>query len=395
MNDTCLAFHPLSFVPEHDEVIVGRPDIDSYIVLPADGAAALVRMTQGMSPSDTAAWYESEYGQALDIDDFLSTLRDLLFVREEDEAESAIPPRHIRFQPLGRAVFSPVAFALYASLAALWLVTVLRHPQYLPRPQQMFFTSSILAVELVAVFGQIPWLFAHEAFHALAGRRLGLPSKLGVGTRLYFVVFETHMSGLLTLPRSKRYFCYLAGMLLDVLAVCGLGLVGFALRGATATTGLIGRLSLALAFPIVTRLFYQFILFLQTDLYYVFATVLGCHDLHSASRAVVMNRLRRAVGMTRGLVDESDWSDRDLRVARVYSPLLALGVCVLVGVWIWAVVPIAWHMWTLLVEGLRLGAGDLAFWDRSAFVVLNLAQIGLLIYVSHRNRTRAGGSRGE
>src|SRR5205807_7759903 len=108
-----------------------------------------------------------------------------------------------------------------------------------------------------------------------------------------------------------------------------------------------------------------------------------------AGRALRRTRLRRAVGMTRGLVDESDCSDRDLRVARVYSPLLALGVCVLVGVWIWAVVPIAWHMWTLLVEGLRLGAGDLAFWDRSAVVVLHLAQIGLLIFFSHRNRTPA------
>src|SRR5438552_10534487 len=97
MNDTCLAFHPLSFVPENDEVIVGRPDIDAYIVLPADGAAALVRMTQGMSPSDAAAWYESEYGQALDIDAFLATLRDLLFVREEDEAASALAARRVRF----------------------------------------------------------------------------------------------------------------------------------------------------------------------------------------------------------------------------------------------------------------------------------------------------------
>jgi len=251
----------------------------------------------------------------------------------------------------------------------------------------MFFTGSILVVELVAVFGQIPWLFAHEAFHTLAVRRLGLRSTLGVSTRLYFVVFETRMSELLTLPRHKRYLCYLAGMLLDSLLICGLTLISYVLQGS-GVRGLLARLALALAFPVVIRLLYQFVLFLQTDVYYVFATALGCHDLHAATRVAIFNRLWRLVGRVDRVVDENDWTERDLRVARAYAPLMALGVCVLLSVWVFALFPVAAQGWKLLVQGLSFGGHDARFWDRSAFMALNLAQLGFLVWIGRHNRQR-------
>ena len=380
MQEVPLKFHPLSFVDERDEVIVGRPDIDSFVVLERDGASALRKLVAGSTAVETAEWYEREYGQNLDIGDFVEALRELSFLRDADETGEHYRHRRsgpIRFRVLASWLFSWPMLAAYALIALVWLVMIIAYPEFAPRPHQMFFTDSIVAVELVAMFGQLPFLFGHEAFHALAGRRLGLPSRLGISTRLYFIVFETHMQGLLTVERRKRYMCYFAGMLFDVIAICLLGMLSYLLRDSDGVAGMAGLLALALAFPIVTRFFYQFVLFLRTDLYYVVASMLGCQDLDGIGRAFLKNHFWWALRRPEKIVDETQWTDRDRRAAIWYAPVLAVGVVVLLGIWILAMVPVALQMVSLVAEGLSSGANDPLFWDRVAFLALNFFQIVL------------------
>jgi hypothetical protein len=395
MLDTQLSFHRLSFVREgEDEVMVGRPDTDSYAVLPVEGAALLERMAAGMTPAAAAAWYERAYGEPVDMPDFLATLDGLGFLRGEDQAVAA--QHQVGLQWLGRALFSPAAFGCYLLIVGWWLVLAGRHPELRPHPDQIFFADSLLLVQLLIMFGQLPWLLLHESFHVLAGRRLGLPAELGLGTRLYvFVVFETRMSGLLTVPRRKRYLPFLAGMLLDVVAVCGLGILAHLCRDSTGQLSLAGRLALAMAFPILIRFAYQFILFLQTDVYFVFASLLGCHDLHAATRAVVRNRFWRALGRPERVVEESAWSEQDRRLARWYAPLFAVGIAVLVGVWLLALAPVIAGILRLSVEGFRSPTHGAHFWDTTLFVAVNVAQLAFYLYVYLRGyarlrRTRAG-----
>jgi len=87
---------------------------------------------------------------------------------------------------------------------------MVRHPQLAPSYRNMFFTNYLVAVELVAFLGQVPLLLLHEAAHTLAGRRLGLPTRLAVGRRLYYVVFLTTMDSLVSVPRRSRYLPMLA-----------------------------------------------------------------------------------------------------------------------------------------------------------------------------------------
>src|SRR5205823_7016518 len=122
------------------------------------------------------------------------------------------------------------------------------HPQLRPQAGQVFFTRSLLLVQILVLFGQVPWMLLHESFHVLAGRRLGLGSTLGIGTRLHvFVVVETRMNGLLGVPRRKRYLPFLAGMILDLVAVGGLELVAYTLRDGHGGVRLGGRLAQAMA----------------------------------------------------------------------------------------------------------------------------------------------------
>jgi hypothetical protein len=381
----------LTFVHEGEEVLVGRRGTDSYAVLPADGAEVLERMTGGATPRDVAAWYEESYGQPLDIDDFVASMAELGFVREEGEAPPA-PEKPVRLQGLARALFSPLAFGVYAVAIGTWFVVMTPHPDLVPHPEHVFFTKSMVLVQLLIVFGQVPLLCLHEGAHVLAGRRLGLPSELGFGTRLHvFVVFETRMPSLLSVPRRQRYLVFLAGMLLDVLAITALGLLAYALRDAAGLGHTVSVVALALAFPICTRFAYQFLLFLQTDVYYVATTALGCYDLHAATRTLVRNWISRALRRPDRVRSLDTWTARDLRVARWYAPFFAVGVCVLVAVWLFALIPVFLGIARLTAEAIGTGTSGARFWDAIVFIVLNVVQLAFFAYIVLRNWARTRG----
>ena len=133
------------------------------------------------------------------------------------------------------------------------------------------------------MFGQLPLSAIHELAHLLAGRRLGLASRIRLSNRFYFVVFETTLDGLVGVPRRQRYLPMLAGLGADVVAMASLTVAAALTHGEGGS--LVSGVCLALAFSTLPRIVWQFYLFLQTDIYFLAATVLGCIDLHGTSRS--------------------------------------------------------------------------------------------------------------
>lgn len=386
MTDASLSFHPLSFLPDRRGagVVVGRKDSESFAVLDTDDAALLERMVSGMPPDRAAAWYESEFGLSVDMPDFLATLDELGFLRRSGEAADNLgPPRLVR---LGQVLFSRPAFVVLGVAVVVWLLAIRADPGIAPNPRQVFFTNSLLLVQLLVLFGQLPWIGLHEACHVLAGRRLGLRSQLGVGVRMYFLVFETRMNGLLTVPHQKRYLPILAGLLMDTFAISSLGLIAFALRNPDGSEPLIGRIALAMAFPILVRFAYQFLLFLQTDIYFVVATATGTYDLHAAAQALIRNRVWKLLGRPDKLIDEDQWTARDLRAARRYAPGYLVGASVMIAIGVLVIVPILRHIGHLAVIALNSSPLHVHFWDTLLFIALNLIQFALLGFVAIRQR---------
>ena len=123
---------PLTRLPEGDGVLVGRADGESYAVLPQDGAALLERLIDGTPPPAAAAWYRDTYGETIDIDDFVSTLAELGFVREPEEAAAAAET--VGLQRLARVFLSRPAFLVYAAIVATWVWTMARRPELRPEP---------------------------------------------------------------------------------------------------------------------------------------------------------------------------------------------------------------------------------------------------------------------
>ncbi|WP_431676277.1 hypothetical protein [Kitasatospora sp. KL5] len=385
MSESTISLYELSFVPEGDEVLVGRLDTGSYAVFPADGAELLQRLTEGMPLDRAAEWYEETFEEPVDVEDFLDTIRELGFVRETG-AEQAAPAAPVRFRRLARAAFSPVAWLCYLAVVALWLLALAGHGDLRPHPSQIFFVKSLLVVQLVITFGQVPLLLAHEGFHILAGRRLGLPTKLRLSNRLTYIVAETETNGLLSVERRKRYLPFLAGMLCDVVVLAVLGLIAEAGRHADGTLSTTGRVCLALGFTVVMRFCWQFQLYLRTDLYYVFATALHCYDLHDAAKAVLRNRIWRLLGRPERQVDENQWTEQDRRVGAFYGPFIVLGFCVLVAITVFASIPVTLEYLRIAARALGSGRIDAHFWDSLLSLVLNAAQVAALIVLARRKR---------
>lgn len=389
MPDTVVHFHALSYVPDGDDVVVGRIETGSFAVLPADGAQLLRRLAEGQPALEAAAWYEECFGEPVDIEDFLESMDGLGFIRAPGTQQEQLRPP--RFQWLGKLLFSPPAWFIYTAVAIAAVVELTGSRVLRPTASQVYFTSSLATVEAVVMFGQMPLAFLHEAYHVLAGQRIGLRSKLGISNRYTYVVFETRSNGLLGVPRRRRYLPFLAGMLLDVEVVCVLDLVAAFTRESDGAASLAGRVCLAFSFSVIGRLGWQFLLYLRSDLYYVLATALNCYDLHEASKAIFLNRVRRLLRRTGRLVDEDQWTARDRKVGAWYGWCLLLGMLATVFLTVFVSGPILVMYVARAAHGLAAGAGAWRFWDSLASLALIVFQFALPALLAWRKRRDQSG----
>jgi hypothetical protein len=382
--DEPVAFHTLTFLEEGDEVTIGRVDTGSYIVLPSEGAELLRQLEAGRSQRQAAEWFADTYGEQADVADFVAGLGEVGFLRTPGDVADAGAP--VRWQRLGKAVFSPAGGVCLIALIGLWCALMIRYPAFVPSYRQIFFSRYLTIIELVTFLGQIPLVLLHEGAHALAGRRLGLPTKLSVGRRLYYIVFETSMDGLVGVERRKRYLPMLAGMLTD-LAVCAV-LTGFAwlTMGPGGQPTVAGQVALALVLTTLVRIVWQFYFYLETDLYFIAVTVMRCVDLSTVARQMLRNRFRRLLRTGQAPADETQWHPRDRAVARWYSWLMLAGYGFSLGSLV-VVVPAARRMVSLCIAEFRAGQPAHEA-DACVFLALNVAQVIVIASLMVRERSR-------
>jgi hypothetical protein len=375
--------HRLTMVPEDDGVMVGRSDIASYAMFPEEGAQVLRMLDSGVPIYDAAAWYEQTCGTPLDFDDFLEVLAELQFLLGDDEDRPAEAP--IRWQRLGGWVFSWPAWLCYLALITAAIIAMVSRSSLRPSYHDVFFTSYLVLIPVTVTVVQIPYILLHEGFHALAGRRLGLPSTLGISRRFVYLVAETRLDSLFSVPRRRRYLPFCAGILADVVAVSGLTLLSAALDGHGIPRWC-PALCLAMAFTCVLRMVWQLMFYLETDLYFVITNAFHCSDLQQATRYYL--KLRSCRLLRRELPEpDADWSERDRAMARWYAPILVAGYGFSLGSLAWAGIPTMAHFVSLIADRLR-GAGTplSGLLDAVSFIVLMSLQIGLLSYVNLRDR---------
>ncbi|WP_328952707.1 hypothetical protein [Kitasatospora purpeofusca] len=380
--DRPLPLRRLVYLEEADEVTIGSPETDTYAVFPADGAELVRMLADGLTPREAAERYRNAHGESVDIADLVEVLAELDLLRPAGTPKAETAP--VRWQRLGGLLFGRPALLGYALLTALAAVEMVRVPALVPRTDNLFFTTSYTLVVLLLFFGQAPLLALHEAFHALAGRRLGLRSRLSVGHRLVYLVLETSLDGLVSVPRRQRYLPILAGMLADVLAIAVLTLIADATRGGAAT---VARLCVAIAYATVLRLAWQGFFYLRTDLYVLLSTALGCVNLHAAAVDVLRNTVRRVTG--RPPVDLEVHHPVDRRAARWYAWLMVVGYAFTLTMFAGVVVPTAYRLlhdvW-LRITGQGSTAARL---DSIVLLLLSLGQTAAVVVLAVRERRAA------
>jgi hypothetical protein len=384
--DRPVPLHPLVFLEEGDEVTIGRPDVDSYGIFPAEGAALVRRLVDGETPRQAAEWFEREYGEEVDIEDVVAGLGELDLIRETGEVTTETAP--VRFSGLGAALFSPVAWFVYAGLAAWGVFAMVFNADLRPTYHNIFFSDYYMVIQVGLFLAAIPLLFLHESFHALAGRRLGVRSRLRIGRRLYFIVLETSLDGLVAVPRRQRYLPIVAGLLADVLGIAACTIGADLTRHPDGTLSGLGRFLLAVAFAALLRVIWQFFLYLRTDIYVLVSTVLGCVDLHGAALQMVRNRVRRLFGKSE--TDESALHPVDRKVARWYSWLVVVGYTASLTTFALAGAPVLYRFVTGVIGRLTgEGVPTAQLLDSIVFGGVALAQCAVLGWLMVRERVRA------
>jgi hypothetical protein len=391
-KDESLIFYPLTFLAEDSGILVGQKELGNYALFPEEAVMLLKQLQQGKNPSQATLWYQDYYGEEVDIEEFLDTLQELKFIKNAGATElTGSLAQTVSWQWLGKVLFSVPAWCIYAMLMAVCLYGLIRVPRLLPGQQDLFFTSSLTAIEIAFFLVQLLAVLFHEMFHTLAGRRLGLPTKIMLGNRLSSLVLETDLTALWTVPRRLRYLPLLAGMLADGLLFATCIIVAWLTLTPSGTPGIVGAFCLAMAYATVLRVIWQGAFYLETDIYYILMTAFKCINLQRTTRAYIRHLILTMLRKHSTWHEDLQWNPRDRAVARWYIFVYLCGYSVSLYLFCFVGIPVLLQLFGTALAHLSSGltTSPAAFFDAVVFLLLNclpLLLVGIVVLVKLRKR---------
>jgi putative peptide zinc metalloprotease protein len=374
-------------VADGNDFVVGDRETRTFISLPEAGALMLRELESGRSVREAGAAVSARLGQEVDALDFAGALVRLGLVAEVDGVRLRHVPNADRPAERSRSLLlgwmagllSRPAWALYGALFAAVLAVFAAHPSYWPSFDDVFVYPDP-AVSMFAI-SAVAWSLAsvHELCHWSAARAAGIPASISISQRLYVLVLQTDLSGLLALPRRRRYAPLLAGMAFDTV-VLGTALATrlAAEAGMLILPPVVARLLAAITLMEVWSLSFQFLVFLRTDMYAVMVTALGCRNLRRIT-ALTLKRLVWRLSEAEGTEHEGA-HPRDRSVARWFGVLYLAGMAIA-----------AWYYFAYVLPGMAVvrdwvialltgvPVDTTMFWEALGVTVLSVVQIGLLV----------------
>lgn len=312
----------LTVVADGDAYVIGNPRNGSYVAVPPVGAAVIGWLRAGDSPDLAAARAEAMVGEPVDVGDFLDVLA-AEGVLALDPSLPAAPGVGAGWQHVGRILFSPVGWLTQVSLVVVAAVCTVLDPTLLPRGADVVVLGSPLASVLIMTLAAVLCTVLHEAGHLLAAAAVGVPTRLSISRRLYFLAAQADLTGLWALPRAQRLPPLLAGMSVDGAVTALLIIIQHAGASEPVTQVLAAVVVLQLA-----AIVFQAAVFIRTDLYAVLATVSGSRNLWALKSAVFRRLLRRETKIDQDMLAAASRRQRSWAMGylALYLPgLLAAG----------------------------------------------------------------------
>ncbi|MBV8687422.1 MAG: hypothetical protein JOZ90_04465 [Alphaproteobacteria bacterium] len=406
---------PLSIQPDGEDYIVGNAELDDYYQIPAQGRAILAMLQQGDTPgtikarlrADAAAaaggsLAEGETGDPVDVDEFVAMLREIGFLYPIADAalhrvrvESGPADRRILFRMdarIARAIFSPLTLLCYLGIVGYAVVLAVSDPGLRLNPHAFFIERNLAPTLVLLLLLSSVAVMLHELGHMTAAARHGISSRLGIGNRLWNIVAEADLSGVLALPKRQRYLPLMAGMMVDLLVIALLTLAISALvRTGTlgGRTGFAVPLLQALILQIVVTITWQFNFFLKTDIYYVLSNYWSYPDLDADARLYLRDRLHRLSNGRLGARAESP-NYKDVRILNFFTVFWVVGRLLAVGTLVLVFIPTIYLYVARTYRAYRdPSASSGTVYDLGIFTLLSLTILVVGLYMWLRGRGSA------
>jgi putative peptide zinc metalloprotease protein len=318
---------PLSIQREGDSYLVGSLELNRFYQIPEIGVQVIRLLQQGLSLPEVK---EKLGAGEVDIDDFASTLIEIGLaypgpLREPVNTPLIASAKWFRIAGrIGRIIFSLPSACLCMLVVLYAAICLVKVPQAWPSLRVFYFPGHLTASLLILLVLRFFMVLLHELGHMLAAARLNIPSYLGVGTRLWTIVIEADLTGVLSQPRRKRYLPLLAGMLTDVFIMSILLITVVHLLNAHAGPFVVQLLQASIMQTLLV-LFWQLNIFLRTDFYYVICTILAYPDMDRDARIYIQTLLHRFSRGHIGTRLESDPIPDRLNVVRLFSLIWLVG----------------------------------------------------------------------
>lgn len=382
---------PLSIQKDGDTYLVGNAEIGDFYQFPESAVTILDMVKSGRTLSEITSHISAD--EDIDVADFIEQLISIGFIYPMEQSDlfwknlknNSDNKRILNINPrIAGTIFSPITLIIYVITVGYALYSAYYQPS-LRVNWQAFYTDEYRSGLLVAVILlSLIDVVVHELSHMIAAAKYGVRSKYGLGNRLWTIVAETDLTGIMSLPKRLRYFPLLAGMMADILLISLITLlIGYILN---FYQGFGIQILQALILQILSSLVWQFNVFVKTDIYFVLCTYFNYPDLDKDARIYLRRCIYRLTAGRFG-ASGADLYDRHIGVLRLFSVVWLIGrtfsFAILFGVYL----PTIIHYIVSAAHSFS-SPGESAWvaYDTITFALISLTMTGVGMYTWLRQR---------
>ncbi|MGJ7911795.1 hypothetical protein [Neobacillus sp. LXY-1] len=368
-----------------------RPDRKNYIVedkvsgefyeMPKVCIDAINLINLGKSLNEVERQLKNNYpNEEIDILEFAVQLLEFGMIKEIDgvkviKSNINEDSKGFGWVPiyLGKFFFNKLSYIVYFALLIMNIIIFLSHPSLIPNYKDIFVFD-------VMVFNILLWqgvtfilVLFHEFGHILAVRAQNQLTKLGIGHRLFFIVFETDLSSSWKVSPNGRNALFLSGLSFDMITLF-FSLISklFFFHGSIILQGIFNVIIL----DIVIRIIYQCCIYMKTDLYYVFENVTGCYNLMENAQMM----LRKRMPFQKHIESDEVVFVGEKRTIAIYAIFYVIGIILTFLLLFYFYIPQLWYAINTFLPGFSKGPNSLPFWDATVFTLQLVMGLFLLGY---------------
>jgi putative peptide zinc metalloprotease protein len=385
---------PLTVQKYGDVFLVGNADIEEFYQFPEQGLSILNMLKSGATVDDIKIRLEAESSETIDVDDLVEQLLSMEFIYPFDQSylfreRAAAMKRTGRSLAIdsrvAKAIFSLPVLACYLVIVGYALTLAVSRPELQINWLAFYTETNRTALFILILFLSIVGMAAHELGHMLAAARYGIRTKYGVSNRLWTIVAQTDLSGIMALPKSQQYLPLFAGILVDVLNISLLTLLVEMLVSYDGNAFVI-QVAQAMVLQLIISIIWQFNIFVKTDIYYVLCTYFSHPDLDKDARNYLRGLVHRfSFGQFGTAAGEAPY--RNLSVLRVFSAIWILGRAFSLSILFFVALPTIAEYFLSAYRSLRAPSTSLwVAYDTGLFAVLSLSMTSIGIYMWFKQR---------